>query len=159
MNTKQDRIHRQMPRCRRVRLALIALARPARGRLRGRSPTDQPASDDRTSARGYVSDDSAKFGEYNGLDKKGGYGIVDFGVWGDFDSTDPTRWKILGTDLGLDTRASQANTASRARSGSTSATRRCGKNRSDTYQTPYQGAGSNKFTLPSTWVTSASCRR
>src|SRR5665213_1965035 len=54
----------------------------------------------------WVSENAAKFGEYNGLDKSGGYGILNFDVRGGGygSDTDATRWKVVGTDLGLDTR-------------------------------------------------------
>src|SRR4051812_331525 len=52
----------------------------------------------------YVDESSAKFGEYNGLNKKGGYAIGDFGLLGgDFGGT--YRYRLFGRDLGLDTRA------------------------------------------------------
>src|SRR5512144_365456 len=49
---------------------------------------------------GYVSEDSFKFGEYNGLFNKGAYGIFGFRVYGGgtYGSADPTRWRITGTD-------------------------------------------------------------
>ncbi len=74
---------------------------------------------------GYVSDDSAKFGEYNGLSNKGIYGIFNFDLrgGGDYDSGDATRWRATGTDLGLETRDIHCRVrAARESSGSTSTT-------------------------------------
>src|SRR5476651_1361518 len=55
---------------------------------------------------GNVSESSAKFGEYNGLNKKGAYAIGNLDIRGGAygSATDPTRWSITGTDLGLETR-------------------------------------------------------
>jgi hypothetical protein len=55
---------------------------------------------------GYVSDGSFKFGEYNGLQKKGAFAIgnIDVRGGGYGSDTDPTRWRITGTNLGLDNR-------------------------------------------------------
>ena len=55
---------------------------------------------------GGVSDGSFKAGQYNGLQRKGGFflGDVDLRGGGAYDSGDATRYRITGTDLGLDTR-------------------------------------------------------
>src|SRR6185503_2015047 len=55
---------------------------------------------------GYVSDDSYKFGQYNGLPKQGAVtlGNIDLHGGGSYDSDDRTRWRLTGNDLGLDTR-------------------------------------------------------
>src|SRR6266571_3777366 len=52
----------------------------------------------------YVDESSAKFGEYNGLNKKGAYAIGNFQLYGSGGSDNVVRWRLLGTDLGLDTR-------------------------------------------------------
>src|SRR4051794_29809166 len=51
-----------------------------------------------------VTKDSAKFGEYTGLNKAGVYGIGNFDVRGGDAYTEDNgtkRWQIWGTDLGL----------------------------------------------------------
>src|SRR6266581_1678346 len=53
----------------------------------------------------YVSESSAKFGEYNGLDKKGAYFIGNFELYGTGGPDSAFRWCVLGSDLGLDTRS------------------------------------------------------
>ncbi|HEX7560421.1 MAG TPA: MtrB/PioB family outer membrane beta-barrel protein, partial [Usitatibacter sp.] len=104
---------------------------------------------------GNVSKDSAKFGEYNGLQKKGAYGILNLdlrgGTYGEND--DGTRWKVIGTDLGLDTRDLTASYGQQGKFRIDFGYDEILRNRSDTYQTPYQGAGGNVFTLPGNWVT------
>ncbi len=104
---------------------------------------------------GYVNKDSAKFGEYNGLDKKGAYGILNLDVRGGAygSSDDATRWKVIGTDLGLDTRSLTGEYGQQGKFRVELGYDELRRNRSDTYQTPYMGAGGNVFTLPSTWIT------
>lgn len=103
---------------------------------------------------GYVSQDSFKFGEYNGLFNKGFYGIFNFDVRGGgvYDSNDPTRWRITGTDLGLDTRNVSAEYGQQGRFRIDFGYDELRRNRSDTYQTPYDGAGSGSLTLPPNWL-------
>jgi len=52
---------------------------------------------------GWVSDDNARFGEYNGLNEAGGYGLIDFDVIKRMDSTG-TWITLRGRNLGLDSR-------------------------------------------------------
>src|SRR6185312_14967987 len=103
---------------------------------------------------GYVSDGSFKFGEYNGLEKKGGFANGNFdlrgGAYGS--DTDPTRWRVTGTNLGLETRSLTGQYGAQGRLRIDLGYDELLRNRSDTYQTPYQGAGSSTFTLPSTWL-------
>ena len=56
-----------------------------------------------------VSENSAKFGEYNGLEKSGVTGNVGIDVRGgaSYDSDDATRFRLQGTDLGLENRSLQ----------------------------------------------------
>jgi MtrB/PioB family decaheme-associated outer membrane protein len=103
---------------------------------------------------GYVSNDSFKFGEYNGLQGKGGYAIgnIDLRGGGSYDSNDATRWRIRGNDLGLDTREFSAEYSAQGSFRLNLGYDELRRNRSDSYQTPYLGAGSNSLTLPSNWV-------
>jgi MtrB/PioB family decaheme-associated outer membrane protein len=103
---------------------------------------------------GYVSQDSFKFGEYNGLFNKGFYGIFNLDVrgGGTYESNDPTRWRVTGTDLGLDTRDVSAEYGQQGKFRINFGYDELRRNRSDTYQTPYQGAGSDTLTLPSNWL-------
>ncbi len=103
---------------------------------------------------GYVSEDSFKFGEYNGLFKKGLYGIFNFDVrgGGSYDSGDATRWRATGTDLGLETRDVSVEYGQQGKFRINFDYDELRRNRSDTYQTPYLGAGSDTLTLPSNWI-------
>jgi hypothetical protein len=102
---------------------------------------------------GYVSDDSAKFGEYNGLNKKGGYGILNFDVrGGGYGTDDPTRWSVTGTNLGLDTRNIQAEYGKQGSFRVYGEYDELVKNRSDSYMTPYTQVGGSTFLLPGNWI-------
>ncbi len=103
---------------------------------------------------GHVGKDSYKFGEYNGLERKGGYGVgnIDVRGGGTYDSDDARRWRITGTDLGLETRDVTAEYGEQGRFRVNFGYDELRRNRSDSYQTPYSGAGSNNLTLPGSWL-------
>jgi MtrB/PioB family decaheme-associated outer membrane protein len=143
-----------------VRCALVAMAiapgvyaADAEGIDPAVAALTQPAS--RIEAGiGNVSKDSAKFGEYNGLDKKGAYGILNLDVRGGGygSDDDATRWRVTGTDLGLDTRNLTGEYGQQGKFRIDFGYDELRRNRSDTYQTPYLGAGSGNFTLPANWL-------
>jgi MtrB/PioB family decaheme-associated outer membrane protein len=99
----------------------------------------------------YVDKDSAKFGEYNGLYKKGTYGDLDFDIRGGAgygSTTDATRYRITGNNLGLRTRELAAEYGVQGKYRITFRYDELLRNYSDTYQTPYAGAGTTTLTLP-----------
>ena len=102
---------------------------------------------------GNVSESSAKFGEYNGLNKSGGYGVGNFNIRGGdaYDGGDGIRrWGLTGTDIGTTSREMGASIADQ---GLWSANVRFDDLYhaiTDTFNTPYVGVqGGNTFTLPS----------
>jgi MtrB/PioB family decaheme-associated outer membrane protein len=97
---------------------------------------------------GTVSESSYKFGEYNGLYKKGPFGIGNFEVRGGQGSPDPLRWRIEGTDLGLDTRNITADFNNQGSFRVKYSYDELRRNYSDTYQSFYSGLGSNNLTIP-----------
>src|ERR1700694_4788643 len=103
---------------------------------------------------GYVSQDSFKFGQYNGLFNRGFYGIFNFDVRSAdaYDSDSALRWRVVGTDLGLDTRKISAEIGEQGKFRVSVGLHEMRTNRSDTYQTPYLGTGSNNLTLPANWL-------
>jgi MtrB/PioB family decaheme-associated outer membrane protein len=103
---------------------------------------------------GAVSDGSYKAGEYNGLEKKGGFGIgnIDWRGGAAFDSDSALRWRIKGIDLGLQTRSLYGEVGAQGKFRLNFGFDELRRNRSDSYQTPYNGAGSNTLTLPGTWL-------
>jgi MtrB/PioB family decaheme-associated outer membrane protein len=104
---------------------------------------------------GDVSDNSFKAGEYNGLENRGGYGIGNIDLRGGsagYNSDGTVRWRIKGTDLGLQTRSVSAEVGRQGQFRFTFVYDELRRNRSDTYQTPYDGAGSSLLTLPGPWM-------
>jgi MtrB/PioB family decaheme-associated outer membrane protein len=102
-----------------------------------------------------VSDSSYKFGEYNGLQKKGAYSILNFDVQSSspYDSEGVSHWRLGATDLGLNTRALSAEYGEQGWFRFRFDYDELQHNVSDSYQTPYRGVGtSNTLTLPSNWL-------
>ena len=95
---------------------------------------------------------SAKFGEYNGLNKQRGEGIANFGLKGGsaYEGGDGTlRWEASGRDLGTTSREINAAVGSQGSWNIGVGYNELRHNLSDTYQTPYQGnMGGNNFVLP-----------
>ena len=94
----------------------------------------------------YVSDSSSKFGEYNGLNKDGGYFIGDFSAR--FRGQDAAYWNLDAANLGLDARSLSAE-------GGKQGTYKLLLNYqelphfiSDSAQTPFIGNGGASLTLP-----------
>lgn len=100
------------------------------------------------------SNTSYKFGEYNGLQKQGTTAILNFDLRGGgaYDSGDATRYRITGTDLGLETRNLSADFGKQGSYRINLGYDELLRNRSDSFQTPYLGEGGSLFTLPSTWL-------
>lgn len=102
---------------------------------------------------GYNSDKSYKFGEYNGLQDRGVTGIANFDIRGGgrYDNGDTTRWSVQGSNLGLEDRNLQAEYGMQGLFRLKFEYDELLRNRSDSYQTPYLGAGSNNLTLQPDW--------
>jgi MtrB/PioB family decaheme-associated outer membrane protein len=103
---------------------------------------------------GYVSQDSYKFGEYNGLQDQGLFGILNFLFSGGapYDSDSAVRWHVVGANLGLDSREVKADYGEQGIFQLNFDYDELRRNRSDSYQTPYLGAGGSGLTLPSDWL-------
>ncbi|MDD5542198.1 MAG: MtrB/PioB family outer membrane beta-barrel protein [Acidobacteriia bacterium] len=103
---------------------------------------------------GGVSNNSFKFGEYNGLQNQGPFGIGFFDLRGGaaYDSDGTWRWRLRGTNLGLGTRFVFAEFGKQGQFRFNIGYEEILANRSDTFQTPYLGAGTNSLTLPSNWI-------
>ncbi len=98
--------------------------------------------------------DSYKFGEYNGLESSGihAVGNIDLRGGGSYDSTDATRWRITGTDLGSQSRSLQMQYGEQGKFHLDFGIDELLRNKSSSYQTPYQGVGTTQLTLPSNWL-------
>lgn len=102
---------------------------------------------------GNTSADSAKFGEYNGLNKSGANLIGNFSIrGGDAYNQEGgiNRWAIKGTDLGTTSREIRGSVSNQGQWDLGFSYDELRHNISDTYQTPLLGTmGGNSFTLPS----------
>ncbi len=109
----------------------------------------------------YVSQGSQKFGEYNGLNKQGGYINGNVNVRGGDgyrknEQGDTSRWSIQGTDLGLSDRSASVGYSDQGNWNGTIGYDALQHNMAPGYQTPYQGSmGGNSFILPSGFGTAA----
>ncbi|MFM6990561.1 MAG: MtrB/PioB family outer membrane beta-barrel protein [Rhodoferax sp.] len=101
-----------------------------------------------------VDKDSYKFGEYNGLQKQGVSANLGLDVRGGsrYDSGGVDRYRISGQDLGLETRSLNLDFSEQGKFRFNLGYDELLRNRSDSYQTPLLGAGTNALTLPSNWV-------
>lgn len=102
---------------------------------------------------GAVTTDSFKFGEYNGLQNSGPFGIANFDFRGGaaYDSKNTWRWRFEGTNLGLEDRNASLEFGKQGKFEFRLVYDEILANRSDTFRTPYSVVGSN-LTLPSNWV-------
>src|SRR6266567_5681624 len=96
----------------------------------------------------YVDESSAKFGEYNGLNHKGAYAIGNFELYGRAGNNDVVRWRLLGSDVGLDTRTVTGEVGEQGRWRVTAGYEGIPRHYSDTFKTLWQGAGTTTLTLP-----------
>lgn len=98
MNNDECRVFRQTA----LAAALLAAFGPAVAA--GDEVTELTKPDSNVSAGvGYVNKDNQRFGQYNGLNDKGGYGLLDFNVTKRDDDTG-TWLRFTGRNVGLDSR-------------------------------------------------------
>lgn len=101
---------------------------------------------------GYVDSGSFKFGEYNGLEKRGAYALGGFDLRGgkgyDSGSGSGLRWRLNAADLGLKTRTFGAEVGDQGKYRLNYTYDEIVRNYSDQYRTPYQGTGTTGLTLP-----------
>ena len=103
---------------------------------------------------GTVSDDSFRFGRYSGLERQGGFGVLDFdlrrrGAW---DSDSAEYWRISGSDLGLRSRELGIEYGVQGRYRLSFDFDEIPTYRIDDGQTPFLGAGGAELNLPPGWV-------
>jgi len=105
----------------------------------------------------YISESSAKFGEYTGLNDSGVEALGNLKIRGGdaYGGGDGTmRWGLSGTDLGLTSRSVNATLSSQGMWDLRVGYDGLQHNITDTYQTPQQGSlGGNVFTLPASFGT------
>jgi len=97
---------------------------------------------------------SAKANEFTGIKRKEPFlfGHVDLRGGGAWDSTDASRWRIEGTDLGTKSGSLEAEYGVQGRYRVRFGYDELRRNQSDSYQTPYLGIGTNTLLLPSNWM-------
>ena len=103
----------------------------------------------------YVSDDSFRFGRYNGLDDDGLHALLNFDFYhrDPYDAADPSLyWRLTGNNVGLDTRTIGAEIGEQGTWRAHAEYDQIPYNRADDTRTIYDGAGGNTLTLPSGWV-------
>lgn len=98
-----------------------------------------------------VSRSSYYFGDYNGLQKKGSSLILDIDV-NKRGENNANYFEIKGSNLGLDSRNLLIRGGEQGNYGLSLEFDQIHKLQSDSYQTPYNGAGSTNLTLPAGWV-------
>ena len=106
---------------------------------------------------GNTSQESAKFGEYNGLNNSGTNLIGNFDVRGGnaYDTTEGrTRWDVKGNDIGTTSRSFEGSLSNQGQWNIGFGYDELRHNITDTYQTPQQGSmGGNKFSFPANFGT------
>jgi MtrB/PioB family decaheme-associated outer membrane protein len=103
---------------------------------------------------GWVNGNSFKFGEYNGLGSSGPFGIGNFDIRGGaaYDGNDTYRWRFQGSNLGLQNRNVSIEFGKQGLYQVRIGYDEILANRSDQFQTPYLGGGTDTLTLPSNWI-------
>src|SRR5882672_6634203 len=103
---------------------------------------------------GAVSDDSYKFGEYNGLEKQGGFVLGNLDLYGGdrYDSDSVRRWGLNANDIGLKTGDAEFTFREQGRFRFDLGYDDFRRNLSDSYQSPFLGLGSTNLTLPAGWL-------
>jgi MtrB/PioB family decaheme-associated outer membrane protein len=141
-----------------VRLALLALgALAAQGAARAEDAATaaltQPTSTVEVGI-GTTSDAAAKAHEFDGIKKKGAFGIGSFDLRGGgrYDSNDTNRWRVFGADLGTDSRSLGFEQGLQGQGRVSVLYDELQRNQSYFYQTPLIGAGTNVLTLPGNWL-------
>jgi len=106
----------------------------------------------------YVSDDSFRFGRYNGYEQQGPGVILnlDFFKRGAWDSASASYIRFTANDLGRDTREAALEFGEQGRYKVRVDYDQLPSFKSDSARTPFIGAGGNELTLPANWVPSGS---
>lgn len=105
---------------------------------------------------GYVTDDSAKFGDFTGLEEDGAFlvGGIDVRYLGERGN----EWSLEAVDLGLDSRSLRLTGGRPDGFGFELSYDELPKYLFDTTVSPFRGAGDTPLTLPAGWVPAGSTR-
>lgn len=110
---------------------------------------------------GHVNHASDKFGEYNGLDKRGTHAVGNFSLIGGgaYDSDSALRWHLKGNNLGLDTRSLDAEIGVQGLFRFNYSYDEIPRIYSTQFQTFYDGAGTTTLSLPASFAATAAAAR
>ena len=111
---------------------------------------EEDASFAPTLGAGYVSDDSAKFGEYTGLDERGAYAVA--GAEGRYRGKEGRWFDLSAADLGLSSRTVGLEGGTQGRYELHLNYWQLQHAISDTARTPFIGSGTTSLRLPSGWL-------
>jgi MtrB/PioB family decaheme-associated outer membrane protein len=97
---------------------------------------------------------AAKAFEYSGWSDRGPFifANVDLRGGGAYDGDDASRWQVTGAQLGSKAPSFGIEYGVQGRYRLSFEVDELLRNQSDSYQTPYLGVGTNRFTLPSNWI-------
>ncbi len=103
---------------------------------------------------GKLSDRSYKAAEYSGIGDRGPFVIGNFDIRGGgaYGSDDASRFRITGTNLGTEERGLYGEYSREGRTKIYFGYDELMRYRSDSYETPLLGAGTNMLTLPGNWI-------
>lgn len=106
----------------------------------------------------WVDDDSYRFGRYRGLEREGGYGVlnVDWYRRAAHDAQVPDYIRVVASDLGLSTRRIELEQGRQGRYAVRASYAEMPTTRTERGSTPFRGVGGNRLTLPDGWVGAAS---
>jgi MtrB/PioB family decaheme-associated outer membrane protein len=102
---------------------------------------------------GYVSDDSFKFGEYTGLNDKGGFVVGS--AEARYRKSDGSWFDLTLSDLGIDSRSLKAEGGKQGFYRLSFGYKELPHNISGTALSPFLGVGTSSLTLPSGWIPGA----
>lgn len=140
---------------------VIGSAQDSGGFTLGAAPVQKPQpiyTSNIEAGIGYNSENSAKFGEYTGLNESGAFAILNFDVqhrepW---DSGKTDYYRIQGTNLGLDSRDLQAEYGQQGHYSFGLEYKEIPHNLINDARTPYIGVGGTTLTLPANWKAATS---
>ena len=98
---------------------------------------------------------SAKAEEYSGVTSRSPSAVLNLDLQGGdaFDAAGAWRWRVRGENLGQRSRSVDAELGEQGRWRVRLGHDELQRDQSDSYQTPYQGVGSQQLQLPADWLT------
>ena len=101
---------------------------------------------------GYSSEDSFRFGQYSGITNRGGFSVGSLNLQSEVDPDSAGYWNLRASDIGLETGSLSAEYGQRGSYSLFLNVDQIPRYRFNDGQTPFNGSGSAKQTLPPNWV-------